>query len=80
MVFKSGIIPESPGDCFKNRFLSLTSKILNHNLENGDEESIPIKKMFLGFPGGSVVKNIPANARDMGLIPDLGGSHMLQSN
>ena len=22
-----------------------------------------------GFPGGSVVKNIPANARDMGLIP-----------
>ena len=32
MVFKSGIIPESPGDCFKNRFLSLTSKILNHNL------------------------------------------------
>ena len=22
-----------------------------------------------GFPGGSVVKNIPVNARDMGLIP-----------
>ena len=23
----------------------------------------------LGFPGGSVVENLPANAEDMGLIP-----------
>ena len=30
----------------------------------------------LGFPGGSVVKNPPANAGDMGLIPGLGRSHM----
>ena len=30
----------------------------------------------LGFPGGSVVKNPPANAGDMGLIPGLGKSHM----
>ena len=28
----------------------------------------------LGFPGGSVVKNLPANAGDMGLIPGLGRS------
>ena len=27
-----------------------------------------------GFPGGSVVKNPPANARDLGLIPGLGRS------
>ena len=27
-----------------------------------------------GFPGGSVVKNSPANAGDAGLIPDLGRS------
>ena len=26
----------------------------------------------LGFPGGSVVKNLPVNARDSGLIPELG--------
>ena len=32
-----------------------------------------------GFPGGSVVKNLPASAGDMGLIPDL-RSHMPQSN
>ena len=26
----------------------------------------------LGFPGGTVIKNLLANARDMGLIPGLG--------
>ena len=26
---------------------------------------------YLGFPGGAVVKNPPANARDMGLTPEL---------
>ena len=31
-----------------------------------------------GFPGGSVVKNPPANAGDMGLIPDLGRFHVLR--
>ena len=33
-----------------------------------------------GFPGGSVVKNLPASAGDMSLIPGVGISHMLQSN
>ena len=28
--------------------------------------------MSLGFPGGSAVKNPPANAGDVGLIPGLG--------
>ena len=32
------------------------------------------------FPGGAVVKNLPANAGDMGLSPGLGRSHMPQSN
>ena len=26
---------------------------------------------ILGFPGGSAVKNLPANAGDIGLIPEL---------
>ena len=30
--------------------------------------------MLLGFPGGSVVKNSPANAGDKGLIPGSGRS------
>ena len=30
---------------------------------------------FLDFPGGSVVKNMPANKGDMGSIPGSGRSH-----
>ena len=34
----------------------------------------------MGFPGGAVVKNPPANAGDTGLSPGLGRSHMPRSN
>ena len=40
----------------------------------------PTKSPLGGFPGSSVVKNLPANAGDTGSIPDLGRSHMPQSN
>ena len=32
------------------------------------------------FPGGPVVKNLPANAGDMGSIPGPGRLHMLRGN
>ena len=32
-----------------------------------------------GFPGGLVVRNLPANAGDMGSIPGTGRSHMSQA-
>ena len=32
------------------------------------------------FPGGPVVKNMPAKAEDMGLIPDLRRVHLPRSN
>ena len=35
-----------------------------------------IKKFFLGFPYGPVVRILPANARDMGSIPGPGIFHM----
>ena len=35
---------------------------------------------FPGFPGGAVVKNLPANAGDTGSSPGLGRSHMSRSN
>ena len=38
-----------------------------------------LKKGYGDFPGGAVVKNLPANAGDTGLIPALGRSHMPQS-
>ena len=39
-----------------------------------------ILKTELGLPGGSVVKNLPANAEDMGLIPDLQRFHVSWSS
>ena len=33
-----------------------------------------------GFPGGTVVENLPANAGDTGSSPGLGRSHMPRSN
>ena len=38
------------------------------------------KSNVKGFTGGTVVKNLPANAGDMGLSPRLGRSHMPQNN
>ena len=39
-----------------------------------------VKVSPLGLPGGSMVKNPPANAEDTGLIPGLGGSYVPHSN
>ena len=36
-------------------------------------------KVVLGFPGGSVVKNPPADAGDVGSVPGPGRSHMAWS-
>ena len=42
------------------------------------------KKLYfrasLGFPGGTVVENLPANAGGTGSSPGLGRSHMPRSN
>ena len=40
----------------------------------------PLLKSGWDFPGGTVVKNPPANAGDTGSIPGPGRSHMPQSN
>ena len=38
------------------------------------------KNIPRGFPGGTVVKNLPANVGDMGSSPGPGRSHMPRSN
>ena len=38
------------------------------------------KNDFLGFPGGAVVKNPPANSGGTGSSPGPGRSHMTRSN
>ena len=46
-----------------------------HSNKWGDKRSTK-----LDFPADPVIKNLPANAANMGLIPDQGGSHVPQSN
>ena len=41
---------------------------------------LDVRIWFRDFPGGTVVKNPPANAGDMGSRPGPGRSHMPQSN
>ena len=60
----------------------------NHKLQQLNQDEIDnlnspitnLKIQFVGFPGGPVVKNLPANAGDTGLIPGLGQFHTLQGN
>ena len=35
----------------------------------GGVSQLTMRKYFLGFPGGAVVKNLPCNAGDLGSIP-----------
>ena len=39
-----------------------------------------LKEIAKGFPGGTVVENLPANAGDTGSSPGLGRSHMPRGN
>ena len=50
------------------------------DLREEKKQKCAFKSKDQGFPGGSVVKNPPANVGDGGLIPDLGRSHMPWSN
>ena len=44
------------------------------------EDTKITEKGKVELPGGPVVKNTPANAGDLGLIPGLGRFHMLRDN
>ena len=50
--------------------------------QKGQRDQIDLGSDFCswGFPGGTVVKNPPANAGDTGSSPDPGRSHMPRSN
>ena len=49
-----------------------------HNKGHIQQQQQKTKEM--GLPGASVAKNPSTNAGDIGSIPDLGRSHMPQSN
>ena len=72
----------------KTFFTESSEKSSSKNSEpwGGEENQISraatlsyLKCIFKGFPGGSVVKNLPANAGDTCSILDLRRSYMLQS-
>ena len=57
----------------------LNNTLLN-NQEITEEIKGEIKKYLESIPGGAVIKNLPANAGDMGSRPGPGRSHMPRSN
>ena len=69
---------ESSSNCSSN-----VSDVLVRNNKfmcyRGPEVTV-VKSKMRDLPGGPVVKNLPANARDMGSIPGQGRFHMSQSN
>ena len=71
-------------DNFRKRFslenVKITGEAAFANQKTAGEFPDAIKKIIEGFPGGTVVKNLPANAGDMGSSPGPGRSHMPQSN
>ena len=44
------------------------------------KSKLNLKYEYMGFPGGAVVKNPPANSGHMGSSPGPGRSHMPWSN
>ena len=58
------------------------SEILNLWQKEKKDKSIQTKEKWCvsGFPGGSVVKNLSANAGDPGLIPSSGRSYIPRSS
>ena len=49
-------------------------------MEYCDPTDREFKRAVMGFPGGAVAKNPPANAGDTGSSPGLGRFHMPRSN
>ena len=71
-----------PPKCRSPVWLSLLNTNLVHpTLSQLLGSLIAMSKIkLLGFPGGAVVENLPANAEDTGSSPGLGRSHMPRSN
>ena len=84
---------ENTGD-FGGKWGRRGSQLNERNKTNHMQVSLPVRsgktgetwwkdwlqKVPLGFPGGAVVENLPADAGDTGSSPGLGRSHMPWSN
>ena len=43
--------------------------VIQHEVSQKEENRYRIQHVYWGFPGGSVLKNLPANAVNAGFIP-----------
>ena len=59
----------------QQNYVGYYKNFLAYILTYSDKSGL-LRCYLLGFPGVSVVKNLPASTRDMGWIPGLGRSHM----
>ena len=64
----------------KKQILQYVTKQVNFEDVMLCEKSQSLKNTYWGFPGGAVVKSLPANAGNTGSNPGLGRSHMPWSN
>ena len=78
MLFKSQLYVTEP--C--SRCLQIRDQIIIFRAERSMENTLDSdpQSVLLGFPGGAVVENLPANAGDTGSSPGPGRSHMPRSN
>ena len=60
--------------------MAVLSPHLSIITQNENGFSSPIKRHKVGFPGGTVVESLPANAGDTGSSPGLRGSHVPRSS
>ena len=67
-MFTEAYLKKGEGTWYKANQPALISKKWIQELDDGQEDSI-WEPLPCGFPGGSVVKNLPAKAGDMCSIP-----------
>ena len=59
---------------YREDWLVAVHEVVKNRTQLGDWTAITILYLYICFPGGSLAKNLPANAGDIGLIPELGRS------
>ena len=72
-----GIIALKPIDELKWNIKEQQEKKVGDATNN---KMVDLNPTILGFPGGAVVENLPADAGDTGSSPGLGRSHMPRSD
>ena len=75
---KPGFPKPAPGELFTDS--GTTIHLLSKISEDETQNQYFLKGLQVGFPGGAVVENLPANAGDTGSSPGPGRSHMPQSD